>query len=80
MYPEFVLSECMSMSAKLAALLPLLAAVGLSTTCLAAGTKEAGQANYCCNFGHATVPNILTSQNITGSRLGYHSCGNRQER
>jgi len=31
------------MSAKLAALLPLLAAVGLSTTCLAAGTKEAGQ-------------------------------------
>ena len=32
------------MSAKLVVVLPLLAAVGLSTTCLAAGTKEAAQA------------------------------------
>jgi len=62
------------MSAKLAALLPLLAVVGLSTTCLAAGTKEAGQGkSTACIACHGLDGNSANPEwpSIAGQNSAY---------
>jgi cytochrome c553 len=63
------------MSAKLVAILPLLAAVGLgTTTCLAAGTKEAGQAkSTACIACHGLDGNSANPEwpNLAGQNAAY---------